>query len=524
MTNNKKLSNLLEALQNIACFDHPVKKFCLIETHISYILLTGDFAYKFKKPVNLGFLDFSTLEKRKYYLDQEYRLNRRLAPELYLEVIPVTGTESKPGFAVKGEPVIEYALKMVQFPVEDQLDVLLDKDNLLPEHMDDLAKLLAGFHASLAPATEDSIFGKIVQTSYPVIENFERIKVNACEKELYLSLLNLKHWSEDQLKNLELVFKDRKQQGFIRECHGDMHLSNIVLIDGKVVIFDCIEFNESFRWIDVISELAFTLMDLEFRQRKDLANRLLNTYLERIGDYGGLSVLTFYLIYRSMVRAKVADIQRRQTQDDALRKELSQRLFDHVRLAESYMLGKKSSRLLITHGFSGSGKTTYTTQLVDYSGAIRIRSDVERKRLYDLEAETRAGTSVGQDLYQTSITKQTYTRLMKLTQTIIQSGFIVIVDATFLQSQYRKQFKQLASKLSVPFKILDFQAPINILETRIITRQKMAVDASDADLNVLKHQLTNHDQLDKDEQPFIVEINTEKDFDPSRIIDAIEKR
>lgn len=522
MTNNKKLSNLLEALQNIACFDHPVKKFCLIETHISYILLTGDFAYKFKKPVNLGFLDFSTLEKRKYYLDQEYRLNRRLAPELYLEVIPVTGTESKPGFATKGVPVIEYALKMVQFPVEDQLDTLLDKGRLSLEHMDELAELLARFHASLEPATTDSVFGNIEKISYPVIENFEKIKVNVSEKELKNTLPHLKLWSEDQLKNLETIFKHRKQQGFIRECHGDMHLSNIVLIDGKVVIFDCIEFNESFRWIDVISEVAFTFMDLEFRQRKDLANRLLNTYLERNGDYGGLSVLTFYLIYRSMVRAKVADIQRRQTQDDALRKELSQRLFDHVRLAESYTQDKRSARLLITHGFSGSGKTTYTTQLVDYSGAIRIRSDVERKRLYDLQAETRAETSVGQGLYQASITEQTYARLAEFAQTIIQSGFTVIVDATFLQSQYRKQFKQLASKLSVPFKILDFQAPINVLETRVITRQKIAVDASDADLNVLKHQLTNHDLLDKDEQQFILEINTEKDFDPARIMAAVE--
>lgn len=520
MIEKTRLATLLSALQNPDFFDHPVDEFTLIETHISYVLLTGSFAYKFKKNINLGFLDFSTLEKRKYYLDEEYRLNKRLAPELYLGVISITGSESNPTLTEKDNSVIEYALKMVQFPVENQLDNLLDKNKILPEHINSLAKKIASFHSSLKPAGMDTDYGNVDQVRYPVMENFDQIKPETGEVELQNMLAHLREWSVAQRDQLDQKFRQRKQQGFIRECHGDMHLSNMVLINHKVIIFDCIEFNETFRWIDVISEMAFALMDLDFRKHHVLANRLINSYLEHTGDFAGLELLNFYRIYRSMVRAKVADIQRKQTQDPSIRKTLTQKLYDHISLADNYRQKKQSAFLCITHGFSGSGKSMYTEHLVDLTGAIRIRSDVERKRLFNLKSETRAEDKVRQGLYKADVSKNTYDHLAELSQLILSAGYSVIVDATFLDKNKRDQFRKLAVELSIPFHILDFTASVSTLEKRILKRNLIGKDASDADLAVLTYQLENADQLSEEEVQNTLVINTEKSFNPERIVDT----
>ncbi len=518
MANNINLPALISSLQNADCFDHAVNDFTLIETHISFVLLTGSFVYKFKKNIDLDFLDFSTLTKRKFYLDEEYRLNKRLAPDLYMGVIPITGSESKPSLTDKDTPVIEYALKMVQFSIENQLDILLDNNKLMPEHIDDLAKEVASFHTSLKPAGMNTDYGNVDQIRYPVIENFDQIKPETEEDDLQKKLIRLKEWSADQLDHLDQNFRQRKQQGFIRECHGDMHLSNMVLINNKVVIFDCIEFNETFRWIDVISEIAFALMDLDFRKRNDLENRLLNAYLEHTGDYASLKLLNFYRIYRSMVRAKVADIQRKQMEDSTSRKQLTQKLYDHVSLAENYRQKKKPAFLCITHGFSGSGKSTYTKQLVDLSGAIRLRSDVERKRLFDLKAETPARDKAGEGMYKNKARKNTYDRLAGLSRLIINADYSVIVDATFLDREKRDEFKKLAEELSLPFYILDFTASVSTLEQRIMERNSMGKDTSDADLSVLKYQFENNDQISEEEKQMTLIIDTEKIVNPAKII------
>lgn len=527
MPENRNLHQLLAALQKNRCFSHPVDHFELIETHISFVLLTGPFAYKFKKAVNPGFLNFSTLEKRKFYLNEELRLNRRLAPELYLSVIAISGTDADPMIIDPASPdqtnVIEYALKMRQFPIAAQLDSLLEHQQLLPEHIDQLARLIASFHISLPPASINSPFGNLEQIRYPALENFEQIQTVQNEAGLQDKLSKLHGWTDQQLHLLEPVFSDRKRQGWIRECHGDMHLSNMVLIDNKVVIFDCIEFNESFRWIDVLSEVAFALMDLDIRDRSDLANHLLNAYLERTGDYTGLAVLNFYRVYRSMVRAKVADMQRQQTTDPSMQHTLLQRLINHVSLAGHYTQSGKNALLLITHGFSGSGKTTCSRQLVDVSGMIHIRSDVERKRLFNLQADTRTGARPGEGLYQTEINEKTYHHLATLARQIIESGYSVIVDATFLAADRRAQFRRLAEQLAVPFCIIDFAAPVNTLKKRITARQAIGRDASEADLAVLNHQLEHHDELSKNEQQHTLIIDTEMPFEPQALLMQLQQ-
>lgn len=527
MPENRNLHQLLAALQKSRCFSHPVARFELIETHISFVLLTGPFAYKFKKAVNPGFLDFSTLERRKFYLNEELRLNRRLAPDLYLAVIAISGTEETPEIIDPAAPdqanVIEYALKMRQFPISAQFDFLLEHNQLMPGHIDQLARQMAKFHTSLPPASTNSPFGNLEQIRYPALENFDQIQTDQNDAGLQDKLSILHCWTNQQLQLLEPDFIERKQQGWIRECHGDMHLSNMVLIDNKVVIFDCIEFNETFRWIDVISEIAFALMDLDIRDRSDLANHLLNAYLELTGDYKGLSVLNFYRVYRSMVRAKVAHMQRQQTNDPVQRETLQQRLMNHVTLAEHYTQSGENACLLITHGFSGSGKTTCSRQLADVSGMIHIRSDVERKRLFNLLADSRTDARPGEGLYQTETNEKTYLQLAMLARLIIKTGYSVIVDATFLAAEQRERFRRLAEQLAVPFHIVDFTAPVSNLKTRITERHAIGKDASDADLAVLTYQLEHHDELSDNEWLHTLVIDTEKPFNARDILTQLQQ-
>ena len=276
-----------------------------LETHISFVLLTGTYAYKIKKAVDFGFLDFTTLAARRFFCDEELRLNRRLAPELYLEVVPITGTVDAPVVGGPG-PALEYAVKMREFPQNALASRLLAAGLLEPADIDSLAARVAEFHGGIAVAAADGAFGASDEILRLAQRNFEVLAPLLATSPEQSELDELRAWTEREHAARRGAFLRRRQQGFVRECHGDLHLNNIARIDGEIVIFDGIEFNEAMRWIDVMSELAFTVMDLEDRGRADLAHRFLNAYLERTGDHAGLAVLPFYLAYRALVRAKIA--------------------------------------------------------------------------------------------------------------------------------------------------------------------------------------------------------------------------
>ena len=301
MKRSDRLYQLIQSLKIKAHFGHPVVGFEILETHISYVLLTGPYAYKFKKPVDLGFLDFSTLEKRRFYCEEELRLNRRLAPELYCAVVSITGSEQSPELGGNG-PAIEYGVKMVQFRADAQLDQVLERGQLAPRHINELAVQVAHFHQNSAVAGAHTVFGTPAEVSRQALENFAQIAPPIEDPPLRQQLASLHDWTRAQLVRLDSTLSERKCQGKIRACHGDMHLTNMALVQDRIVIFDCIEFNESLYWIDVINDIAFLLMDLDHRGRADLAHRFLSRYLERTGDYEGLALLDFYRIYRSLVR------------------------------------------------------------------------------------------------------------------------------------------------------------------------------------------------------------------------------
>ena len=514
------LHTMLTALQNPAIFDHPVIEFKVLETHISWILLTGDYAYKIKKPVDLGFLDFSSLEKRHHYCLEELRLNSRLAPEIYLEVVYITGTKQAPAINKNG-PIIDYAVKMRQFPQENLFINLLNDGKLTAGHIDQLATVIANFHGSIPTASKSKSFGMPEAVLEPVTENFLQIRQQTGTTFKH-KLEELQNWSIQEHRRRYAVFDRRKREGFIRECHGDLHLGNIVVYKDKITPFDGIEFNENLYWIDVISELAFLVMDLDDHQRPDLAFRALNAYLQQTGDYPGLKVLRYYLVYRAMVRAKVNSIRLQQHTDQKPSTNQNEFL-NYLQLAKNYT-HHTTPRLIICYGVSGSGKTTVSQLLLEAIRGIRIRSDVERKRLHGLKPEQRSTSTFKCGLYTAHASQQTYQRLQELALLIIDAGFTTIVDATFLKHEQRNSFQSLARQSGIPFLIIHCTADNDILRQRIVRREKLGRDASEAGLKVLEHQLQNQEPLVQEELQYSMTIDTGSSINIEQVLQWAQKK
>lgn len=497
---------LLAALQDPRLYPHPVAEFRLVETHISWVLLTGTYAYKIKRPVDLGFLNFSTLEKRRYYCEEELRLNRRLAPDLYLEVVAITGSAEHPQLAGTG-PVIDYAVKMRQFSPEDQFDALLERDALTAGHVEALADAVAAFHASAPQAAAPSDFGTPQVVVGPMLDNFHQIRPLLTDVGDIARLERIRNWTVRACDRLGTVLAARRNSGFIRECHGDLHLGNVAWSDGKPLIFDCIEFNPALRWIDVMSEAAFTVMDLISRMRPNLAFRFLNRYLEKCGEYAGLAVLPLYAGYRAMVRCKVECIRASQLPSHG-QPDATPRHRVYMQLAERLMTTRPTP-LIITHGLSGSGKTTVSTALCERLSAIRIRSDVERKRLHAMAALDRQTSEVNAGIYTVEASSRTYAHLEDLAERVLSAGLPVVVDAAFLRRDQRERFAVLAARRQIPFVIVDCQSPRDILEARLLTRAKTNTDASDAGLDVLAHQIRSEEPLTDAERGRTLAIDTQ---------------
>jgi len=518
-----KPQRLITALQRADAYSHTVETIILFETHISWVLLTGEYVYKIKKPVNFGFLDFSTLEKRRFYCEEELRVNRRLAPHLYLAVVPVCGTPDTPHINGTGR-AFEYAVKMRQFDPQKTFDALLARDALTAPVIDETASVLAGFHQQIAIAAAETHFGAPDAIKQPVQENFEQLEQIFANMpnvdNIHKTCKTLQQWSQTQFEKLQLTFRHRQQAGFVRECHGDLHLRNIVLWNDQVVPFDGIEFNANLRWIDVMSELAFLLMDLDDHHQKKLSRQLLNRYLSLTGDYDGLATLRFYQVYRAMVRAKVASLRLAQTSSapkmDATKNSLAE-IHNYIQLAENYT-HTTPVNLVITRGLSGSGKSYLARQLTLNSDLIHLRSDVERKRLFGLGETTRSHSQIDTGIYQQEATHATYDRLYTLAETCLTRGFSVIVDATFLQHAQRELFRALAQELKCHFRILDCQTTPEVMRQRIQQREQQGSDASEADLHVLEKQLSKQQLLDSDEKKYALNIDTTVEINISTIL------
>lgn len=498
------LPKLIHNLSNPACYDHPAGPVRHLETHISHILLTGEYAYKIKKPLNLGFLDFSSLDKRLFACEEEVRLNRRLAPDIYLDVVSLTGSPDEPRINGAGM-AFEYAVKMRQFPPDATLDQLDAQDRLTAQQVESIARTVADFHLYRCEHAEsDSPWGEPKKVWNPVLQNFQQITRLLTDPADRQQLAALQDWSEAEHARLTPLMLARKRNGFIRECHGDLHLGNLAWVDEALLVFDCLEFNPELRWIDIQSEVAFCFMDLLQHGHADWAWLFLNLWLEQTGDHGGLPLLRYYAVYRALVRVKVALLRGGQTAGPAHESACAEAraiLQLATTLAHALPL-----RLEITHGLSGSGKTTVTRTLMQSPGAIRLRSDVERKRMAGLDALAHSGSGVDAQLYAADATHRTYHHLAHLAGEVLNADWPVIVDATFTARWQRDLLRSLAQSHGVAFHILDFRVPVAVLRERILKRTHDGNDASEANLDVLQHQLDTEEPLTEDETGDVIAI------------------
>ncbi|KQQ50044.1 hypothetical protein ASF84_22930 [Pseudomonas sp. Leaf127] len=506
--------SLIAALQNPALYPHAVEGFQVIETHISWVLLTGPYAYKIKKPMNFGFLDFTALSARKHFCQEELRLNQRLTEGLYLEVIALTGSAEAPQLGGDGE-AIEYALKMRQFPQSGLLSTLQANGELTIGHIDELASQIAHFHLSAPKVGAENELGSPDSVMAPVAQNFEQIRPFLSEKADLQQLEALKDWAESSFERLKPLLVQRKADGFIRECHGDIHLGNAAQIDGKVVLFDCIEFNEPFRMTDVYADIGFLAMDLEDRGLKTLSRRLISQYLELTGDYQGLELFNFYKAYRAMVRAKIALFSIPAEADGVQRAASLRQYRNYANLAESYS-AIPSPFLTITHGVSAVGKSQVAQRLVQSLGTIRLRSDVERQRLF--------AESSNEARYDAAAHEATYARLHELAGQVLRAGFSVVLDATYLKHAQRQAAAHVAQTYGVPFLILDCQAPQAVIEGWLQQRQAENNDPSEATLDVLNAQLANREPLSAEETLLSKTIRTDLSDDLKTLIENLHQR
>ncbi|GAA6141588.1 AAA family ATPase [Hydrogenophaga sp. 5NK40-0174] len=517
---NDQQPALIRSLLRSAAFRHATPDgIHLRETHGAWVLLAGEFAYKIKKPVHLPFMDFSTLEKRRADCFREVEINRRLAVEkdsgqdMYLGVLPIVGTPEAPRWgAVDTCPsdATEYAVKMRRFDGEQQLDAVCQRGALSATHLTQLARDLVRIQSTAGSTPPDDRWGRPESIMRWAMDNFTSLEQDlpTAQVAAHQSLNHLRRWTEEQIAQIDDLLLDRLASGRVREGHGDLHLGNLVLMGDRVLPFDAIEFNDELRWIDVASEVAFLWMDLMARDQVGLAHVWLSAWVDASGDVQAPTLLPFFAVYRAMVRAKVAAIEYRQHRANAASVAAANQALAHamqyLELAEQ-LASTVRQALVITHGLSGSGKSTEALAWMQSAGentprCIRLRSDVERKRLHGLGPLAPSGSGLQSGLYAPSAHQATYNSLLIRSRALLLSGWAVVVDAAFLKQAERASFHALADEMSVPFGVLAPQAPVEELRRRIEQRASAGGDASEATVAVLDQQLGWMEGLDADER------------------------
>ena len=493
----KGFEPVIRALLKPGAYPHPVANLQLLETHLSWVILTGPYAYKIKKPVAFGFVDFSTEALRAHACREELRLNRRLSPQRYLDLVAVVGPDPGPGHGPGDGTELTKAVRMVQFDQRQLLPAVLERGELSEPRIAEFAEHLARFHRDAAQAPMDSAWGLPAAVIQPVQDNLSALASCTAEG---ARLGRLGQWVDEQGQRLTPWFGQRRQGGFIRECHGDLHLGNMLLGTDGIEVFDALEFSPTLRWIDPISELAFLVMDLAVHGQLEVGSQLLNHWIEASGDGEGLRGWAWYSVYRALVRAKVTWLRLGQ---GGLSPEAIQQghrdLQHYLNLAEFWCQSRPKG-LVLMHGLSGSGKSTVAARLSAATGAMVFRSDVERKRLFGLWGPKPTRRLEG-ELYGPEASAYLYgTALPQLVEPALAAGLPVVLDACFLRHCERQQMARLAEKLGVPMQIVACDAPEPVLRQRLLARTAAGVDPSDATVEVMEHQRTWLEPLTSDEQ------------------------
>ena len=499
---------LIAGLCRADAYPHAVTEpIHVAETHISWVLLTGEYAYKIKKPIKLSFLDYSTLDRRRMLCDEELRLNRRLAPDLYLGVSTIAGTRQSPRLDGGGSP-LEYAVRMRQFSPDDELAALLAARAVTEADVGGLGTTIARFHAAAATAPAGSVFGEPATVQRVTLDNFTELRALPESAAWQDRLSALERNVTTLHAGLRELMLERRAHGHVRECHGDLHCGNVVRWAGALTPFDGIEFDPALRFIDVVNDVAFLTMDLAERGHRALRRAVLQAWAETLGDWPGLPLLPYYEAYRALVRAKVDAL--RALQLEARDPARAAAIADCVRYLDWADARVRPARtaLIITCGLSGSGKTWLARQLGERFGALHVRSDVERKRLAGLEPHDSSRSPPDAGIYTLEFNDRTYARLHDCAAAALAGGETVIVDAAFLRRGERHRFLDLARSRATPVSILHCRAPAAVLRERVAARSAARTDASEAGLDVLARQPSYWEPFDADEQPHVLEVDT----------------
>jgi aminoglycoside phosphotransferase family enzyme/predicted kinase len=487
-----------------------------IETHVSWVFLTGGFAYKIKKPLRLGFLDYSTAARREAFCHEELRLNRRHAPGLYVEVVAITGSPAAPRLeriepARDAAPAFEHALRMVQFDPRCELTQLLRADEVTVAACMELGARIAQMHQEAAVAAVDSQFGVPAGVHRTTLANFEELaRVNADADvaatlpEQPLSALQSQVQSLFEAQRERMAM--RREHGCVREGHGDLHCGNIVRWQGSLVAFDGIEFDPALRWIDVASDIAFLTMDLSAHGRHDLRAAVLQGWLTATGDFAALPLLPYFECYRALVRAKVAALRAQQqarTSAASINNEVRQYLG---------WAGRRTTRpapsLIVMAGLSGSGKTWLAQRIATRLDTLVVRSDIERKRLAGLGPLQASGSAPDAGLYSPDFNVRTYARLCECVALALQGGESIVVDAANLRRTERERFLALAARWNARATIVHCRAPLDVLRQRVGDRAASGSDASEATVALLERQPSYWEDFSAPERAVLLDVDT----------------
>ncbi len=442
------LPRLIHALLNPLAYPERPASVELRQTHISYILLTPEYAYKIKKPVDLGFLDFTTLEKRRHFCEEEVRLNKRLAPNAYLGVVWIAKKGGSAAVGGRGAAV-EYAVRMRRFREEAILENMLIKGLATEDVVKKVAFTIASFHARAGRGPRISRFGTPERIRENTDENFSQTRAFISKTISRRAFNAIKGYTEGFLRDNEGLFLERVERGFIRDCHGDLHLEHIV-VDKGIEVFDAIEFNERFRFSDVISDIAFLSMDMDFHNRHDLSSKLDAAYIASTGDSAGRGLFDFYKCYRAYVRAKVDCIKSMETEvDEDERREACLSARRHFRLSFHYATGGYCPEFVIISGLTGTGKTAIAKGIAREAGLVHLSSDAVRKEIAGIKYAKHAYADYKEGIYTEEFTKRTYHELIKRGISLLRAGRSVMLDATFSKARFLKEAISLAEKAGI---------------------------------------------------------------------------
>ncbi len=504
----KSLNKIIDGLKNPEAFDPKVDEVKVLQTHISVVFLVGKFVYKIKKPVNLGFLDFSTIEKRRHYCNEEVRLNKRLCPDIYLDVVTVT--EKGGRIAIGGEgTVIDYAVLMKRMPASGMLDVMLENNEVTKDHVATIAQKLAQFYTKARTGKGVDEFGTAEAISVNTTENFDQsVKYvgETISREVYN---DIKAYTEDFIVEEGDLIQSRIEGGYIREGHGDLHARNICIADDQVYIYDCIEFNERFRIGDVADDIAFLAMDLDFHLEPGLGKHFVNEYIHHTNDTGLIKMLIFYSCYHAYVRGKVLSFEideSKISQDEKRRARDEARLY--FALSHHYAVSDKRSFLGITFGPSGTGKSALAEPLAEELGAMLISSDVVRKELFGMKPDEHEYGIPGAGIYSKEASIRTYDEIFKRAMINLKKGRSVVLDATFLIPKERSRAKDLAREAGARFFIIETTlCPEEVVKKRIVERMEKG-SYSDATVDIYNKQRGYMKPLLELEREFTISVDT----------------